>query len=399
MSFAKFPDCRRQQSGRNRQSAHKDSKMTEPGAAKSAGISPLEAAAGEVTLQGLVLRIVIRLGIVLLLLAWCFTIVRPFLAPVVWALIIAVASYRPFLALERLCGGRAGIAAVAFVALLLVLVIGPTLLLADTLFDGLRALSLGLADGTLRVPAPPASIAGLPLIGEPLFRAWDLASANLEQALVKLGPQLAVLGAWLFGFIGDLTLALLQFVIAIFIAAAMLVNAAGGERIAGRIAVSLAGGQGRHYSDLAVRTIRSVTRGIVGVALIQSLLAGLGFLAVGLPGAGLLALICLILAIVQIGPALVLIGAVIYGFAEFSTTTAVLFLVWCVFVGVIDNVLKPLLLGRGVDLPMLVIFIGAIGGFLASGILGLFIGPVILALGYTAVTAWLDLAEPTPKET
>jgi predicted PurR-regulated permease PerM len=132
------------------------------------------------------------------------------------------------------------------------------------------------------------------------------------------------------------------------------------------------------------------------VALIQSLLAGLGFLAVGLPGAGLLALICLILAIVQIGPALVLVGAVIYGFAEFSTATAVLFLVWCVFVGVIDNILKPLLLGRGVDLPMLVIFIGAIGGFLASGILGLFIGPVVLALGYTAVTAWLEEAEPTP---
>ncbi len=354
------------------------------------------AADPDLPLQGLVLRLVIRLGIILLLLAWCFTIVRPFLAPVVWAIIIAVASYRPFLALQRLCAGRAGLAAAIFVLLLVIVVIGPTLLLADTLIDALRTVALGLADGSLRIPAPPMALAELPLVGEPAYRLWELASVNLEQALLRLGPQLTALGGWLLGFIGQLALGLLQFVVAIFIAAAMLVNAASGERIAGRIAVSLAGDNGRHYADLAVQTIRSVTRGIVGVALIQALLAGLGFLAVGLPGAGLLALLCLVLAIIQIGPALVLVAAVIYGFATFSTTTAVLFLVWCVLVGVIDNVLKPILLGRGVDLPMLVVFIGAIGGFLASGILGLFIGPVILALGYTAVTAWLEMVEPAP---
>jgi predicted PurR-regulated permease PerM len=398
MTCGKFPDCWRQQLGREWQSTDKDNKMAEPSAPRSADIRPIETGTSDLTLQGLVLRIVIRLGAITLLLVWCFTIIQPFIAPVVWAIIIAVATYRPFLALERLCGGRAGIAAVAFVTLSLAIVMTPTLLLGDTLLDGLRTLAIGLADGTLTVPPPPAAVGTWPLIGEPLQRSWQLASANLEQALMQLRPQFTTIGTWLFGFIGNLTLGLLQFVVAIFIAAAMLANAASGERIAGRVAVSLAGGQGRHYADLAVRTIRSVSRGIIGVALIQSLLAGLGFLAVGLPAAGLLTLICLILAIVQIGPAAVLIGAVIYGFATFSTATAVLFLVWCLFVGVIDNILKPLLLGRGVDLPMLVIFIGAIGGFLASGILGLFIGPVILALGYTAVTAWLELAEPTPDE-
>ncbi len=351
------------------------------------------------TLQELVLRLVIRLGIIVLLLVWCFTIVRPFLAPVVWAIIIAVASYHSFLALQRFCGGRAGIAAAAFVGIILVGVLGPTMLLAGTLIDGLRPVALGLADGSLRIPAPPASLAELPLIGDPAFHLWQLASENLEQALLQLGPHLTPLGSWLFGFIGRLALGLVEFVIAVVVAAALLVNAATGEHIAGRIAVSLAGDHGHRYTDLATRTIRSVTRGIVGVAVIQSLLAGLGFLAVGLPGAGLLALICLILAIVQIGPAIVLVAAVVYGFAEFSTVTAALFLVWCIFVGLIDNILKPLLLGRGVDLPMLVIFIGAIGGFLTSGLLGLFIGPVILALGYTAITAWLEAAASLPTAT
>jgi predicted PurR-regulated permease PerM len=377
------------------------SKMSEPSGSRSLDDNSGTAGAREVTLQGLVLRIVVRLGIVLLLLVWCFAIVRPFLALVVWSIIIAVASYRPFLALQRLCGGRAGIAAIVFALGLLVVVIGPTLLLADTLLDGLRRTAAGLADGTLRVPDPPASIAELPVVGEPVFRLWQQASQNLEQSLLQLGPQLTAMGGWLLGLIGQLVLGLVQLVLAVLVAAALLVNAAAGERIAGRLATSLAGGQGLHYADLAVRTIRSVTRGIIGVAVIQSLLAGLGFLAVGLPAAGLLALICLILAIVQVGPALVLIGAVIYVFAEMPTTTAVLFLVWCIVVGLIDNVLKPILLGRGVDLPMLVIFIGAIGGFLASGILGLFIGPVILALGYTAVAAWLDAAEaagPSPAD-
>jgi len=169
------------------------------------------------------------------------------------------------------------------------------------------------------------------------------------------------------------------------------------------VATGLGGATRPRYTTLAVQTIRSVTKGILGVALIQSTAAGLGFLAVGLPAAGLLAFVCLILAIVQLGPALVLIPAVIYGFTAFPTATAVTFAVWCAFVGVLDNILKPILLGRGVALPMAVIFIGAIGGFLAYGILGLFIGPVVLALGYTAVSAWLadvraDAATPATMQ-
>jgi predicted PurR-regulated permease PerM len=176
----------------------------------------------------------------------------------------------------------------------------------------------------------------------------------------------------------------------------MLMNAASGERLAGRVATGLGGANGPRFTQLAVQTIRSVTKGILGVALIQATAAGLGFLAVGLPAAGLLAFICLILAIVQIGPGLILLPAIIYGFTALPTTTAILFAVWCVFVGILDNVLKPIFLGRGVELPMVVIFIGAIGGFLGYGLLGLFIGPVVLALGYTAISTWLADIRATP---
>ena len=191
-------------------------------------------------------------------------------------------------------------------------------------------------------------------------------------------------------FVGKIGIGLLNFIIAIFIAAALLTNATGGERVAQDIAVRLVGKRGLAYADLAQSTIRSVARGILGVALIQAILAGLGFLAVGLPGAGLLALICLVLIIVQIGPALVMIPVIIYEFTVVDTTTAVIFMIWCIFVTSIDNVLKPILLGRGVNVPMLVIFLGAIGGVLSSGILGLFVGPVVLALGYAVFKAWLD---------
>ena len=350
--------------------------------------SPIE----DNALVGRALQVTIRVGIFLLLVAWCFTIVRPFLVPVVWGIIIAVGTYRLFDALQTLFGGRSSWAAVVYVVLALLVLILPGLLLAGTLVDGVEALAAHLTDGTFQVPPPPATIQSWPLIGDPLHRFWLLASTNLEQALARIAPQLTAAGHWLLGFVGAVSLGFLQFVVAIFIAAALLANAAGGERVADDVATGLAGAQGRTYADLAVQTIRSVARGIIGVALIQSILAGLGFLAVGLPAAGLLALVCLLLAIIQLPVGLVLVPVAIYGFTAFDTTTAVIFAVWCALVSLIDNVLRPLLLGRGVDLPMLVVFIGAIGGLLSSGILGLFVGPVVLALGYTLVTTWLRTA-------
>ena len=222
-------------------------------------------------------------------------------------------------------------------------------------------------------------------------------AVHLEEALDEIKPQCAAFGRWLLSAAAGLGLGIFQFAAAIIIGGVFLAHAQGGGRTASAIATRLAGERGREYAELGQATIRSVARGILGVALIQSLLAGLGFLAVGIPGAGLLALICLLLAVVQIGPALVLIGTVIYVFSTADTFTAVVFLIWSLFVGVLDNILKPILLGRGVRVPMIIIFVGAIGGFLAHGIIGLFVGFILLALGFTLFKAWL--AQPSePSE-
>lgn len=339
----------------------------------------------------------IRIGLVALLVSWCFQIVRPFIVPVVWGIIIAVAVYPGYRPLQAVLGSRRTIAATLFTLLMLILLIGPTVMLAGSLVESVQGLAADLTDGTLSIPAPPASVGSWPIIGEPLERFWRLASVDLATALGEIRPQIAAFGRWLLATVAGFGLGLLQFVIAIIIAGVLLANAQGGGHAAHTIAARLFGERGAEYAELGQATVRSVARGILGVALIQSLLAGLGFLAVGIPGAGLLALVCLLLAVVQIGPVVVLIGTAIYVFSTADTFTAVIYLLWSIFVGLIDNVLKPVLLGRGVKVPMVVIFVGAIGGFLASGIIGLFVGSVVLGLSFTLFKAWLA-EPPQPSE-
>jgi len=335
------------------------------------------------------LEATIRIGLVVLLLAWCFQIVRPFVIPVFWGMIIAVATYPGYSWLEAKLGGRNIIAAVVFTILGLILLVGPTVMLGGTLVDSAQTLAADLSDGSLTLPPPPGRVAHWPIIGESLYGFWELASTNLEEALDQVGPYLKTAGTWLLKMAAGAGLGILQFVFAIVIAGVLLANARGGTVAADAIALRLAGERGPEFADIAQTTVRSVARGILGVALIQSILAGLGFLAVGLPAAGLLALICLLLAVIQIGVFPILIPVVIHVFATSDTVTAVVFAIWCVIVGLTDNALKPFLLGRGAPVPMAVIFVGAIGGFLASGIIGLFVGAVVLSLGYTLFVAWL----------
>jgi predicted PurR-regulated permease PerM len=342
------------------------------------------------------LEATIRIGLVVLLVLWCFEIVKPFIVPVIWGIIIAVATYPGYRRLLPPLGDRRGLAAAVVALLMLVLLIGPTIMLADTLVAGAQQLARELGNGTLRIPPPPESVATWPVVGTSLSKFWELASVNLASALNEIGPQLKAVGGWLLSAAGGVGFGILQFIFAIIIAGILLANAEGGDRAADSIANRLMGEQGWKYSDLARTTVRGVARGILGVALIQSILAGLGFLVIGLPAAGLLALLCLVLAVVQVGVGPIVIPAVIYVFATADTVPAVLFLVWSLFVTLLDNFLKPILLGRGAKVPMAVIFVGAIGGFLAHGIVGLFVGAVVLSLGYTLFRAWLG--EETAKQ-
>jgi predicted PurR-regulated permease PerM len=229
-------------------------------------------------------------------------------------------------------------------------------------------------------------------VGPDLHRYWQLAADNLEEAVREAGPALAVLkeaGEWLLEAAAGTGLALLQFVVAIIIAGVLLAYAEGGARATRALAERLAPERGQGFAKMAEQTVRSVATGILGVALLQGILAGLGFLVAGVPAAGLLTVVCIVLGVIQIGVALVMIPVVIYLFFTADTSTAVAFLVYAILISPLDNILKPLLLGRGVRVPMVVVFIGAIGGFIHAGIIGLFVGAVIFTLGYGLFMAWL----------
>ncbi len=342
----------------------------------------------------------IRIGLIVLLLLACWLIVRPFVTAVAWGVILAIATYPGFHALKKALGNRDRLAAVVLTLVALVIFIGPVGMLATELVANLRALAADLSDGTVAIPPPPATVAGWPIIGEPLDRLWSLASVNLDEAMAEIAPQLKVIGTWLLGFVAGLGLGLVQFLLAIVIAGFLLAQTAAGGDIACAFSQRVAGRRGPELVKLTVATVRNVARGVLGTALVQATLAGIGLVAAGVPAAGLIAFLAFLLSALQIGVVPVMLPSIIYVFATASPTVAVLFTVWTIPVMLVDNILKPILMSRGADVPILVIFIGVIGGTLAAGIIGLFIGPVILALGYRLFWAWVqDAGEAVPAST
>jgi len=332
----------------------------------------------------------IQIGLVVLLLYWCFKIGQPFLQIILWGIIIAVAIHPGYERLKSALGGRDRLTATLITLLALIILLVPSYLLSQSLIDTAKEYSAHLDAGTLTLPPPSESVRTWPLIGEPFYNFWSLAANNLGAALSKMIPQLKKFGIPMLSAAAGAGVGILKFVVSIIIAGVLLANAAGGGQAAQAIAVRLAGERGTRVVKLAGATVRSVALGILGVALIQTFLASLGFLIVGVPGAGLWALLVLILAVVQLPTILILGPIIVYVFSTGSTVTAVVFAIWSILVGISDAFLKPLLMGRGVDVPMLVIFIGAIGGFILSGIIGLFVGAIIFALGYKLFLAWLN---------
>ena len=334
-------------------------------------------------------EVTIRIGLIVLLVGWCFVIVQPFIGIIGWSVVMAVALYPTFDRLRALLGGRTKSAAVLLTIAFLLVFIVPAVVLSETLVSGVRTLARDLQDGTLAIPLPSAAVREWPVIGHRLADAWTLAATNLDTAVLQFRDEFVGMGRWLLGQAATTGVGLLQFVAAVLLSGVLLATAKSSSEITRRIGQRIVGENGEHYVRLAVATTRSVARGVLGVALIQATMAGLGMLVVGIPGAGLWAIVALMLCIVQIGVLPVLLPAMIYIFATAATTTAVLFAVWCAFIMVIDNVLKPILLGRGVDVPMFVVILGAIGGLLTMGVIGLFVGAIVLVLGYSTLVAWL----------
>ena len=332
----------------------------------------------------------IKLGLVLLLLTWCFHIAAPFINPFTWGVIIAVAIYPLHQKTTEMLGAREKLSATLITAILLIILLGPCVMLADIIGENMHNLAHKIQNQSLSIPPPNAKVINWPLIGKPVYHFWQTASTNLEETIKQLAPQLTSMTSWLISSSASTMLTILQLLVSVIIAGILLVNGASGRTLAVAIAKRVTGHRGEELTELSIATIRGVARGVLGVAVIQSLLAGIGFYVADIPGAGILTLLCLLIAIVQLPTFILFLPVIAYVFSEHSALFAGVFMVWTLAVGSLDNILKPLLMGRGIDLPMLVIFIGAIGGMAYSGIIGLFVGAVILALGYKLFLSWLD---------
>ena len=320
-------------------------------------------------------EVVVRVGLLLLLVFWCFSIAQPFLVPIIWGMVIAVAVYRGYARLRHLLGERDGLAATLVSIILLLVLIVPLAMLSRALVDDVAGIAGALDRGEAAIPPPPGWLAGLPVVGAPLDQFWRQAMANLGGALTQIEPQLRAVGVWLLSFVAGAGFGMLSFLAAIVIAGVLLAHSAAAERLAETVAVRLMGPRGADLVRLAEQTIRGVARGVLDTALIQSLLVGIGLVAAGIPGAAFLTLISFLLSVVQLGPGVILLAAVVYKFSLGVTLGAFLFLAWCVVAAVSDNFLRPILLSRGGDVPVWVILIGTLGGLLAHGLIGLFVGP------------------------
>lgn len=341
-------------------------------------------------LVGAAIEAAIRIAVIGALVYWCLQIIGPFVMLLIWGAIIAVAVYPAFVRIEKVFKGRKGLSATVMTVGLLIILLVPTLFLVSTLVEGLQGTAHGLRDGTLRIPPPPEGVSTWPVIGKQLAGLWTMASENFESLVAKVGPAAVDVGKVLLSSAASVGLAILMFVGSVIVAGVLLAYSDKASRFAQKFAARLAGEQGGDYVTAAESTVRSVAIGIIGIAFIQAVLAGMGMLVAGIPGAGLWAFVCLLLSITQIGGLPVLLPAAIYMFATADTLPAVLFAVWAVFVGLIDNILKPILLGRGTETPMLIVLIGSIGGMVVSGVVGLFVGAVIFTLGYKLFLVWLE---------
>jgi predicted PurR-regulated permease PerM len=345
-----------------------------------------------------IIQLVIRLGLLALLLVWALLLVRPFVPILAWSVVLAAALNPVFRRLSSILGGRPKLAATILTLVNLAVVIGPATWLGMGAIDGITDLAAQMTAGELHVPSPPQSLKEWPIVGPQLFDLWDQATTNLRSLLRAVVPYLKPFAATLLGFAGNAGVGTVKFLLSVAVAGVLLPY--GPELVAaGRSFLSrIVPDQSEHFLDLAGATIRAVAQGVIGVAIIQALLAGIGFKLAGIAAAGLLAFLVLLLSIVQIGGTIVILPVIIWIWADKEFPIALLLTVFLVIVSVLDNILKPLVMGRGLTTPALVILIGVIGGTLFHGIIGLFIGPIILSVVWELTVAWIRAERAAPAQ-
>jgi predicted PurR-regulated permease PerM len=332
----------------------------------------------------------LKLGFVVLLIIFSYLILKPFVIMILWSIIIAVGIYPLFRKLSSALGNRDKLASVVITITALAVIILPSILLLDSSISGARDIVAKYEAGTLVIAAPDEKIAEWPLVGKSIYETWKLASTNIIAAIEKFEPQIKQFAPKIFSAVTGMGGTILLTLISIIIAGVLLTKSQTSGQFTQRLFNFLIGKDGEAFTQLARTTISSVVQGVLGIAALQSVASGIIMLIFGIPAAGLWALLVLVLAITQLPTILILLPVSIYGFSILDTTSAVIFLILSILITISDNILKPIFLGRGVEVPMLVILLGAIGGMLAFGILGLFVGAVILALTYKIFLALIN---------
>ncbi len=334
----------------------------------------------------------IKLLLLLLIIVWCLMIIYPFVSVMLWGFILAVAFKPLHDSIKKITKGKAKLASAVIVLVSLAIVFVPSWLLLDSVIDEVKLLKNDFVAGKLSIPPPTDKVKTWPIVGEQAYDIWNSASVDIEGTIKRYKEPLGEIGSKLAKGILGAAGGVLQMVISLIIAGVLLVTTSAGESIR-KFFRKVAGESGDELSDITTKTIGNVVKGVIGVAVILSFLIGGGLVLAGIPYAGILTILIFVLAVLQLPTIVVVIPVLIYMFSHMETGTAILWSIFFILAGMSDNVIRPILLGKGAPVPMLIIFIGVAGGFILMGFIGLFTGAIVMSLGYTLFSAWLNDGE------
>ena len=337
--------------------------------------------------------LILKVGALFLVVFLCFKILQPFLGMLLWGLITAIILFPLFARLRNLLGKRSKLSSIILTLIALSILVLPSIWLVNQLVDGVKFLAGNIQGGDLSIPPPSESVADWPVIGSWLYEHWMNLSENMAESLKGFMPQIREWGERTLGTLANTGIGILQFAASIIIAGIFLVFFEKGNESAKRIFQKVVGERGEEFLEISLNTIRSVASGVLGVAIIQTTLMGVGLILADIPLAAVWIVLLLVMTIAQVPALLFNIPLIIYLFAYKEPLPAVLWTLYFLVMGMIDNILKPILMGKGSDVPMLIIFLGALGGFMAFGFIGLFLGSIVLSLAYKLYQTWISLED------
>ncbi len=340
-------------------------------------------------IQNKVVHYAVQLLALSLLIYFCFEIIKPFVTLLIWASVLAITLYPLYKSFTRLLKGRKWISASVITLIMFLLIIGPATMLTLATVDEFKVIKAAYDEGNLQIPPPDENVKNWPLIGNSLYEQWYEASTSITIFISKNMETIKPIGLKLLDLLSSVGMGILLLMASFLVAGIMMVYGEEGAELASLFFARLVGKRGDAMEKSVAITVRNVAKGVIGVAFIQGIMAGIGLVMAGVPLAGLWALIGMVFCIIQIGMMPVSIGVIIFIWSTADTTTAILLTIWMLFIGIIDNILKPLMMGIGAPAPMLIVFMGTIGGFIFNGFIGLFTGAIVLTLGYQLAMGWL----------